>query len=413
MALRTAAVASLVLLVAPVAAFNPLRSVARVVGGKPSSTPSKLGVATRPEATVDLSVAAPLTPEEVRMQPPPFTLADMKDAIPEHCFKRDAKRSASYLVRDLLIVAGLAAAAVAVNNPLAWVAYWFAQGTMFWALFVVGHDCGHQSFSENKALNDFVGHMCHSSILVPYHGWRISHRTHHQYHGNIDLDESWYPMSKTDYDNLDLSGKLGRYNPLIMLIAYPIYLWKRTPGRDGSHFLPTSPLFKPSERNDVLTSTAGYFGMIALLIGLAVKTSPMFVLATYGIPNIVFCAWLSVVTYLHHTDDTSVWFRGDAWTYLRGALNTRDRDYGIFNNIHHDIGTHVVHHALPLIPHYHLREATEAVKPLLGDYYVEPTKSGILPVHLVKEWLDSTRACKYVADEGDVVMYESDVPMKK
>lgn len=38
---------------------------------------------------------------------------------------------------------------------------------------------GHQSFSNNKALNDFVGNIVHSSIMVPYHGWRISHRTHH------------------------------------------------------------------------------------------------------------------------------------------------------------------------------------------------------------------------------------------
>ncbi len=30
------------------------------------------------------------------------------------------------------------------------------------------------------------------------------------------------------------------------------------------------------------------------------------------------------------------------WSYLRGGLSTLDRDYGIINNIHHDIGTHVV-----------------------------------------------------------------------
>ncbi len=45
---------------------------------------------------------------------------------------------------------------------------------------------------------------------------------------------------------------------------------------------------------------------------------------------------------------------------MRGGLSTIDRDYGLFNKVHHDIGTHVVHHLFPQIPHYHLTEATEA-----------------------------------------------------
>jgi hypothetical protein len=36
--------------------------------------------------------------------------------------------------------------------------------------------------------------------------------------------------------------------------------------------------------------------------------------------------------------------RGSEWSYLRGGLTTLDHDYGVFNKIHHDIGTHVAHH---------------------------------------------------------------------
>ena len=53
------------------------------------------------------------------------------------------------------------------------------------------------------------------------------------------------------------------------------------------------------------------------------------------------------------------------WSYFRGGLSTIDRDYGIFNKIHHDIGTHVVHHLFPQMPHYNLTEATEVRSPSL------------------------------------------------
>jgi omega-3 fatty acid desaturase (delta-15 desaturase) len=42
-----------------------------------------------------------------------------------------------------------------------WPLYWAAQGLMFWALFVVGHDCGHRSFSPNNTINDVVGSIVH------------------------------------------------------------------------------------------------------------------------------------------------------------------------------------------------------------------------------------------------------------
>jgi hypothetical protein len=54
-----------------------------------------------------------------------------------------------------------------------WPLYWFVQGTIFWAIFVVGHDCGHGSFSDSSRLNYLVGHVMHSLILVPFHGWRL------------------------------------------------------------------------------------------------------------------------------------------------------------------------------------------------------------------------------------------------
>jgi len=339
---------------------------------------------------------------------PPFSLQDIKQAIPKHLFVKDTARSFSYLFRDVVIVAALAAGVLKFGNPITWPLYWLAQGTMFWALFVVGHDCGHGSFSDSNKVNNLVGLLTHSSILVPFAGWQISHRTHHQNHGNVDTDESWYPLSKTQYDNAEFAAKLGRYNPLVMMIAYPVYLWARTPPKTGSHFDPNCDLFKPSERNHVLTSTAAYFAMLGVLGAIGSKIGWGMLGALYGVPYLIGVAWLSVVTYLHHTDVEVPWYRNEEWNYMRGGLSTRDRDYGIFNEIHHNIGTHVVHHLFPQIPHYNIVEATEYIKPVLGKYFVEPEKSSILPFHLIKQWWTAVQGCKFVDDEGNILSYKSE-----
>ena len=69
--------------------------------------------------------------------------------------------------------------------------------------------------------------------------------------------------------------------------------------------------------------------------------------------------------------------RAQEWNYMRGGLSTIDRDYGLFSKVHHDIGTHVVHHLFPQIPHYHLTEATEV---RLGT---APTSRAACPSHVV------------------------------
>eukprot|EP00899_Mesostigma_viride_P022170 jgi/Mesvir1/3137/Mv16308-RA.1 len=341
---------------------------------------------------------------------PPFSLQDIRNAIPAECWQKDTFKSMSYVFRDVAIVFGLAAVAASVNSWWLWPAYWFAQGTMFWALFVVGHDCGHQSFSNSKFLNDLVGHLTHSSILVPYHGWRVSHRTHHQNHGHVENDESWHPLTESHYKKLDSFGKVGRFTLPWAMFAYPFYLWSRSPGKTGSHFDPSSDLFVPSERTDVLTSTACYFGMLAILGGLTYYLGPMMMFKLYFMPYWINVIWLDVVTYLHHHgyDEKVPWYRGEEWNYMRGGLSTIDRDYGVFNNIHHDIGTHVVHHLFPQIPHYNLIAATEAVKPVMGKYYREPEKSGWFPTHLFRHLLNSFKTDRFVSDTGDVVFYQAD-----
>lgn len=55
------------------------------------------------------------------------------------------------------------------------VLYYNVAGFAMWGLFVVGHDCGHGSFSNNTLLNDILGHVMHGSLMVPYYPWQVRH----------------------------------------------------------------------------------------------------------------------------------------------------------------------------------------------------------------------------------------------
>lgn len=344
--------------------------------------------------TVPNSIDSPVA----RAAEVPFTLQDLKAAIPAYCFEPSVSRSLAYFFLDIGMIAALYAIAYRLDSWLFFPIFWLMQGTLFWSLFVVGHDCGHGSFSKLKWLNNLIGHLSHIPILVPYHGWRISHRTHHANTGNIDNDESWYPPTQSQYDQMPSYIKLFRY--YLPLLAYPVYLFRRSPGRKGSHFLPSSPLFRPSEKTDILTSSVLWGLMVVFLAGLTFQFGWLFLLKYYLAPYIMFVMWLDLVTYLHHTEPDIPWYRGDDWFFLKGALSTIDRDYGWINSIHHDIGTHVAHHVFSNMPHYHLKTATAAIKPILGEYYRQSKE----PVW--KSFMRSTKVCRFVPDQGSGVHYQ-------
>jgi len=329
----------------------------------------------------------------------PFTLKELKAAIPPHCYQPSALKSLSYFILDVVIISGLYAIAHTLDSWFFWPVFWLLAGTMFWALFVVGHDCGHGSFSRYKWLNNLIGHLCHTPILVPYHGWRISHRTHHQNTGNIDTDESWYPVTESEYQKMSWIEKFARFE--LVLIAYPLYLFKRSPGKSGNHFDPSSPLFRPAEKWDVITSTICWTLMVVLLGFLTYQSGWLWLLKYYLGPYVVFVVWLDLVTFVHHTDPDIPWYRGDDWYFLKGALSTIDHDYGLINDIHHNIGTHVAHHLFLGIPHYHLKTATEAIKPILGDYYRKSNLS------VFEAFYRSYKTCHFVPDNGGKVYHST------
>jgi omega-6 fatty acid desaturase (delta-12 desaturase) len=80
--------------------------------------------------------------------------------------------------------------------------------------------------------------------------------------------------------------------------------------------------------------------------------------------------FLVLITYLQHTHPGLPHFDTSEWEWIMGSVSTVDRDYRMLNQVfHHITDTHVTHHLLSKIPHYHAVEATKAIKQILGGYY--------------------------------------------
>lgn len=309
------------------------------------------------------------------------SLASIKRQIPPHCFRPSLATSLYYVARDVVFLAAVYYGAYATYGGRYHAAYlpvfWFLAGFLMWAVFVLGHDCGHGSFSRYRSVNSFFGHVLHSAILVPFHSWRISHRKHHKNTGNFEKDEIFYPMPESEYAGVNAVARFV-YSKTFFLasLGYPIYLYKGYGNkmRNGSHMTPTSELFTKEERSQVLLSVGCYAAMCALLAVCAAVYGPLAVATYYGVPYLIYSFFLLVVTFLHHTEPGAMWYATRSWNYVRGNLQSVDRVYGWFEHFHHDIGTHVVHHLFPAIPHYHLREANAAVKPFLGKLHKVETE---------------------------------------
>ena len=139
-------------------------------------------------------------------------LRELRDAIPEECFQPDTRESLKYAAVDL----GLLAACFGVLSPVAvahpWLLPLYAPltGTVMWMNFVIGHDCGHGSFSTNKALNAVVGHVTHAPLLVPFWPWAYSHKQHHRFHNHETKDMSHPWMTPERY---------AATNPVVRFLA--------------------------------------------------------------------------------------------------------------------------------------------------------------------------------------------------
>ena len=271
---------------------------------------------------------------------PDYTIKQIRDAIPKHCFERSAVRGLSYVARD---IASLATVFYIFNTyctpeyvpsptlrTILWAGYTFVQGLFGTGLWVLAHECGHQSFSPSKALNDTVGWFCHSALLVPYFSWKISHGKHHKATGNMERDMVFMPRTREEHasgmgylvhEMHELLEDTPIYTAFFMIIqqvgGWPTYLLMNVTGHNyhhkqaegkgvgrkngnGSvnHFNPSSPLYEKKDEHLILLSDLGLLiaGSILFMVGRTYGWTNL--LVWYTLPYLWVNHWLGEQIFL-------------------------------------------------------------------------------------------------------------------
>jgi len=175
---------------------------------------------------------------------------------------------------------------------------------------------------------------------------------------------------KLEWFLLDTYFLLGTSWFLYLILGY-------RPVNCHSHYSPLTPIFKKKEIY-IISSLVSDLIMIYLIGIYWLTFGFLSVLFEYFIPLFIFSSWLVVVTFLHHHEEDLGWYNDENWDYVKGNLSSIDRDYGYFHWLTHNIGTHQIHHLFPLIPHYHLEEATFHFRKHFPEY-VHISNSSIIP----------------------------------
>ncbi|KAI0136183.1 oleate delta-12 desaturase [Xylariales sp. AK1849] len=370
---------------------------------------------------------------------PDYTIKDIHDAIPKHCFKRSATTGLYYVLRDLVLLGTTFCLfntyVTPENIPLTpvrtalWGFYTVMQGLFATGIWVLAHECGHQAFSPSKVLNDTVGWILHSSLLVPYFSWKISHGKHHKATGHMERDMVFLPRTREQQATrlgklVQEFSELGEETPIVtllhlvgqQLIGWPNYLLANVTGhnhherqREGrgkgkkngffhgvNHFNPSSPLYEAKDAKLILLSDVGVGITITALVYLSKTFGFNNMLVWYFLPYLWVNHWLVAITFLQHTDPSLPHYTPQSWTYVRGAAATIDREFGFIGRhlLHGIIETHVLHHYVSTIPFYNADEASEAIKKVMGRHYRSDTRNG--SIGFLQAMWHSARWCQWV-----------------
>jgi len=226
-------------------------------------------------------------------------------------------------------------------------------------IFIIQHDCGHNSFFKSRKLNDLVGTVCGVLTITPYEMWRTSHALHHATSGDLD-NRGWGDVTTMTVNEYKNNTRLGRLkyrlyrNPFIMFGFGPAYMFiinQRTPVAIWT--ADTKRAKRSLIFNDLMI--IALYGTCMAIFGVGnfikIQLPISIVAATLGV-------WLF---YVQHNFEDTYWRAHPEWNYTEAALQGSSyyKMPKLFQWFTGNIGLHHIHHLSPRIPNYLLEKVHE------------------------------------------------------
>ncbi|AZB44393.1 fatty acid desaturase [Bacillus sp. FJAT-42376] len=228
-------------------------------------------------------------------------------------------------------------------------------------IFIIFHDCCHQSFLKTRKGNDILGIISGVITLFPYEKWKRAHSIHHATSSNLNkrgTGDIWV-LTVDEYVSSSFWRKVGYQlyrNPFIMFGLGPIYLFliSNRFNRKGAR--------KKERLNTYLINMliAGTYALLCWAIGwqafLLVQLPIVFVSGALGI-------WLF---YVQHQFEDSYYENEEEWDYVKAAVDGSSyyKLPKVLQWVTGNIGFHHVHHLSPRVPNYNLEKAHRLTPPL-------------------------------------------------
>ena len=232
-------------------------------------------------------------------------------------------------------------------------------------LFMLQHDCGHQSLFTKHWLNLWVGRALGVLTLTPFDYWLHNHAIHHVSSGNLDRRG----VGDLELLTVDEYAALPRYrrllyrmyrNPVTLFVIGPAYMFFI------QHRIPVR-MMKRGWLPWISTMGTNLALVLICIVGIGLTDMGTFLIVI--IPTVLLGASIGVwMFFVQHQFEETIWDRAENWDRHEAAL---------YGSSHYDlpallrwftgnIGVHHVHHLNSKIPFFRLSEVLSDHPSLAG-----------------------------------------------